>query len=427
MSLFICSNCGYGSASWIGKCPSCNQWNTFVQKQDISEKNTEKIIELTTKSLSAIRSFNQKRLNTGIYEFDRVLGGGFIEGEVILLTGEPGIGKSTLILQAFQNLSCLYISGEESAEQVKSRAERLKVELKKILFSDTLQVEGIVEGIKKIRRSISIIVIDSIQTVYSKEIEGQPGSPAQLKEAAMSFIRLAKKEKIPLILIGHITKEGDIAGPKMLEHMVDAVLSFEGERISQFRILRSEKNRFGPADEIGIFEMTGEGLKEVSNPLAFLDSQKQAIPGKVIIGSLEGKRPLFFEIQVLAVTTNLAIPRRVVKGVDYNKLLLLLAVLKKHLHLALHTFDIYVNVVGGVEIKSPAADFGIAAAIYSSVKNIPLPSKAVFIGEVGLLGEIRPIFGESRIISEAKRLGLLPIYTSAKIDNIKRLTEIVGK
>ncbi len=424
MSFYICSNCGYGSASWIGRCPDCSQWNTFKRQSDINEKDlpTEKF-EMT--SFAKIKSFAKKRLATSVFEFDRVIGGGFIPGEIILLTGEPGVGKSTLLLQILQSLKTLYISGEESAEQVKDRIGRLGLKEKNLFFTNTREVEAIINGLKQTENKFDILVIDSIQTVYSSSIEGTPGSINQLKESASRLIDLAKTNNLPIIFIGHITKEGEIAGPKTLEHMVDAVLSFEGEKISHFRILRATKNRFGSTDEIGIFEMTSKGLAEVKNPLAFLDTTKERSSGMTIVGIVEGKRPLFFEIQALASPTLLAIPRRVVKGVDYNKILLLLAVIKKYLGLSLDQYDIYINVVGGVNIKSPAADIGIVAAIVSSIKNIPIKNKTVFTGEIGLLGEIRKVVFEEKITSEARRLGFQKIYSSKNITTIRDLKKII--
>lgn len=424
MSFYICSNCGYGSASWIGRCPDCSQWNTFKRQSDINEKDlpTEKF-EMT--SFAKIKSFAKKRLATSVFEFDRVIGGGFIPGEIILLTGEPGVGKSTLLLQILQSLKTLYISGEESAEQVKDRIDRLGLKEKNLFFTNTREVEAIINGLKQTENKFDVLVIDSIQTVYSSSVEGTPGSINQLKESASRLIDLAKTNNLPIIFIGHITKEGEIAGPKTLEHMVDAVLSFEGEKISHFRILRATKNRFGSTDEIGIFEMTGKGLAEVKNPLAFLDTTKEPASGMTIVGVVEGKRPLFFEIQALASPTLLAIPRRVVKGVDYNKILLLLAVIKKYLGLSLDQYDIYINVVGGVNIKSPAADIGIVAAIVSSIKNIPIKNKTVFTGEIGLLGEIRKVVFEEKITNEARRLGFQKIYSSKNITTIRDLKKII--
>lgn len=425
--MFICSNCGYGSASWMGRCPDCSAWNTFVNRPDFSTKSAdssrknERIKKFETTPLNKIESLNKSRIKTGLFEFDRVLGGGFVAGETVLLTGEPGIGKSTLILQSLKNLRTVYISGEEAAEQVKERAGRLKMDLENFLFSDTLQIEGIINGIENLKTEIDILVIDSIQTVYSKSIESPPGSISQLKESTTQLIALAKKNKIAVVMIGHITKEGEIAGPKTLEHMVDCVINFEGEKISYYRLLRASKNRFGPTDEIGIFEMKQHGLVEITNPLIFLEDKNELSVGKAVVGVVQGKRPLFFEIQTLTAPTILPIPRRVVKGLDYNKVLLLLAVARKYLSLYLDKYDIYVNVVGGVQIKSPASDLGLVASLISSYKNKPLPKDSLFIGEVGLLGEVRKVNFEEKIINEAQRLGFKKICSNHNTKNIKGL------
>ncbi len=426
MTLFICKSCGYGSASWMGRCPNCNEWNSFSEQSSLlnEQTSTQPTSKLTLTSLSKVKPLNKERKKTGFFEFDRVLGNGFIPGEVILLTGEPGVGKSTLLLQSLQNIKTIYISGEEAAEQVKERAQRLKINLDNFLFSDDLQVEGITSGVEKLEVKPEIMVIDSIQTVYSKNNDSPSSSVNQLKETSKQLIIFAKKNKIPIILVGHVTKEGEIAGPKTLEHMVDCVLSFEGEKVSNYRILRAIKNRFGTTDEIGIFEMEEEGLKSVSDPLIFLDTDKETVAGKAIVGIVEGKRSLFYEIQTLAVPTVLSIPRRVVKGVDYNKVLLLLAVIRKHLNIPLDNYDIYVSVVGGINIKSTAADLGIISSLVSSIKNFPLPKKTVFVGEVGLLGEIRKVFFYEKIIKEAKRLQFKNVFSSQTISNIKELMKI---
>jgi len=429
MSYFICSNCGYGSASWIGRCPDCGQWNTLVDRPEFfntTNNKPEEIKKLTVIPFLKIKPKAKGKNKTGVFEFDRVLGGGLLPGAVVLLTGEPGVGKSSLLLQVLQNLRTLYLSGEEAAEQIKQRAERLKINLTNFLFSDDIQVEAIINGIEKIKDKLDIIVIDSIQTIYSKNIDSAPGNIAQLKETASKLVALAKKTGLTIILVGHITKEGEVAGPKTLEHSVDCVLALEGEKISTYRILRATKNRFGSTDEIGIFEMKESGLAEIINPLFFLDQQITATSGKAIAGLIEGKRSLFFEIQSLTVPTILPVPRRVVKGVNYNKVLLLLAVIRKHLGFSLDKYDIYVNVVGGVEVKSTSADLAIIASILSSIKNIPLPKKSVFIGEVGLLGEIRSGFFEDKIINEAKRLKFASIFSSKNLKNIKDLKKTIG-
>jgi DNA repair protein RadA/Sms len=424
MAFFICANCGYGSAGWMGRCPDCGQFNTFKQQREESagaSRKSETVKKLEITPLKKVSSLQKNRKQTGIFEFDRVLGGGIVPGAVILLTGEPGVGKSTLLLQGMQNLKTLYISGEEAAEQVKDRADRLGVHIENFSFSGDLQVEGIIDGIEEIKDKIDVLVVDSIQTVYSKEIEATPGNISQLRECASKLIIAAKRLKLPIIIIGHVTKEGEIAGPKTLEHMVDTVINFEGEKVSQFRVLRASKNRFGSTDEIGIFEMKGEGLVQVDNPLAFLEENNAEVPGKAIVGIMEGRRPLFFEVQTLASPTMLPMPRRVVKGVDYNKVLLLLAVIRKNLNVPLDKYDIYVNVIGGVDVKSTAADLGIVASLISSLQNVPLGNKSVFTGEVGLLGEVRKIYGQERIASEAKRLQFNNVYSSLNTKTVKDL------
>jgi DNA repair protein RadA/Sms len=421
---YICNQCGYGSASWMGRCPSCGVWQSFVEKKEDQETKKIKVEKLNILSLEKItEEINKNKKTTGIFEIDRVLGGGIVDGEIILLTGEPGVGKSTFLLQSLNKFRCLYISGEESTSQVSHRAKRLNINLKNILFSENIQVEGIIEGLKEMRKKIDVLLIDSIQTLFSSKIEAPTGSLSQIKEIATQIIDFAKKNNLPVIIVGHINKEGEVAGPKTLEHLVDCVLSLEGEKESNLRILRASKNRFGPTDEIGIFEMESEGLKPITNPLIFLENHEEK-PGKAIVGITEGKRPLFFEIQTLTVPTVLAIPRRVVKGLDYNKVLLLLAVARKHLHLSLEKFDLFVNVVGGVNIKSTAADLGFIVSLVSSIKNQPPPKKSLFVGEVGLLGEIRKIYFQEKIEKEAERLGFSSVYSSKNIKNIKEIKSI---
>jgi DNA repair protein RadA/Sms len=426
--MYICSNCGYGSGSWLGRCPDCEEWNSFVQNQDSGAGGGgDKVVQdLKLTPLSKVSSNQQRRLPTKLFEFDRVLGGGFVPGEALLLTGEPGVGKSTLLLQGLQHMKTLYISGEEGAEQIKERADRLSIPTANFTFSNTLQLEGIIKGIKEHRSEFEAVVIDSIQTVYSKNVMGQPGSVSQMREITYGLVQLCKETKIPMIIVGHVTKGGDVAGPKTLEHIVDAVFLFEGERISQFRVLRAQKNRFGSTDEIGIFEMDQGGLKEISDSFAFLEHTTDAVPGKAIAGIIEGKRPLFFEVQTLVVPTTLPMPRRVVKGVDYNKLLLLLAVMRKHLSLQFDKYDIYVNVIGGVDVKSPAADLAIAASLVSSVKNVAVSDSTVFVGELGLLGEIRTVNSQKKITSEAKRLKFKNVISSEKMSNIRQLQKLIN-
>lgn len=428
MSFFVCSECGFGSASWFGRCPDCGKWNTLIEKPEFGKetsKKSESVKRISITPLKKIKSHVDQRIKTGLYEFDRVTGDGFVPGEVILLTGEPGIGKSTLVLQSLKNINTLYISGEESGEQVKSRADRLGINLDNFLFSNDLQVEGIIESVLEIKEKIDIIVIDSIQTVYSKNIESGAASVSQLKEVAKLLVTFAKKNNKTILIIGHINKEGEVAGPKTLEHFVDCVLNFEGEKVSNYRLIRATKNRFGPTDEIGIFEMTEKGLKQVNNPLVFVEDKASLESGKTVVGTPQGKRPLFFEIQTLVAPTILPSPRRVVKGLDYNKVLLLLAVVQKYLGLPLDRFDIYVNVIGGVSIKGTTADLGFIASLISSFKNRPLPKNSLFVGEVGLLGEVRKTYLEDKIISEGKRLGFKKIFSSLNLKSVKELKKII--
>lgn len=426
MALYICSKCGYGSASWLGKCPNCGEFNTFEKKEEPSETRKKGIKKSKLTSFKEIGTKTKARIPTHVYEFDRVLGSGIVPGELILLSGEPGVGKSTLLLQVLKDVKTVYISGEESAEQVKDRAVRLHVNLDNFLFSDDLQVEGIIEGINELEVSPEVIVIDSIQTISSVNIDSPPGSVSQLKEVTNTLIGFAKRKKIAVIAIGHVTKGGDVAGPKTLEHLVDCVLAFEGERISQFRILRATKNRFGTTEEIGIFQMGSNGLLPVTNPLVFLeDDSKHPSVGKAIVGVHEGNRSVFFEIQALSAPTPFNNPRRVVKGVDFNKVLLLLAVIRKHLGISFDRYDLYINVVGGVSVKSPSSDLGIVAAILSSIGNKPLPKQSVFIGEVGLLGEIRKNPTDLKVQEEARRLKFRSIYSPSNISHMKDLKKII--
>ena len=421
--MYLCSNCGYGSISWIGKCPHCGQWNSFVKER---EKKIA-IKKITIKKLIDFKDHPLKIIKTNFSEFNRVLGKGLVENEVVLLTGEPGIGKSTLLLQSLTNLKTFYVAGEESPHQLYQRTKRLSLETKNFFLTEELEIESIIESIKRMKNKVDVVVIDSIQTVYSQKIDSPVGSITQLKEIISQIITIAKKEKIPFIVVGHITKEGEIAGPKTLEHLVDCVLSFEGDKLSFYRLLRAEKNRFGPTDDVGIFEMTENGLKEINNPLIFLNQKNNQAIGRAVVGTIQGKRPFFFEIQTLVSPTILAFPRRVTKGVDYNKVLLLLAVLKKYLRLPLDKYDIYVNVAGGIDIKSPSADLAIVCSLISSLKNFPLPYHSLFIGEIGLLGEIRKIPFEEKIIHEGRRLGFKQFFSSLNISNINQIEKIFKK
>lgn len=425
MALYICNNCGYGSQGYLGKCPDCGEFGTFLlQKKEEVYKSTK--VSNTPFDVTELKNITveyNKRIQTKIHEFDRVLGGGFVAGEVILLSGEPGVGKSTLLLQSLQHIKSLYISGEEGFGQIKDRANRLNIETSTMLLSNVVELGSIVEGIKDLHNKIDLVVIDSLQTIQTGT-DNTFGSISTLKEAIQTLVNLAKHFKLPMVIIGHVTKDGDIAGPKMIEHMVDAVLTFEGEEISEYRILRATKNRYGDPYEIGVFEMKEEGLIEVNNPLALIENDISA-SGKSLISVQEGKRIMFYEVQTLAVETTLPVPRRVAKGIDYNKLLLLLAIIRKYLHLPMDTYDIYVNIAGGAKVISPAADLGIIASILSSLTGKSSDISTVFSGEVGLLGDVKESRSEKRIITECKRLGFKHIISGSTLKHIKEIKQVI--
>jgi DNA repair protein RadA/Sms len=424
MAFYICTTCNYGAASWIGKCPGCGEWNTLMQKKEESKIVQRKASPTQFSLLKKTDKSKSNRQSMGMFEFDRVIGGGVVPGEVVLLSGEPGIGKSTLLLQIVKNNTAIYVSGEESLEQVQHRAERLHADIGHILFSDEVNIDKILSGIE-VQKKAGLVILDSIQTLYTEDVETPPGSINQIKEVMNRVIPFAKKSGVPFLVIGHVTKDGDLAGPKTLEHMVDCVLSLEGDAASPFRILRSSKNRFGSVDEIGVFEMKEDGLHEVNSATALLeDSQKKEI-GKAIVGICEGNRPIFLEVQALAVPTSLSIPRRVAKGIDFNRIQLLIAIAKKYLNLKLDTYDIYFNVIGGIRITSPLADVGIIAALYSSVLSKTMKVNQVFIGEVGLLGEIRSGYLGKKTSSEAKRLGLHPL-DQTQLTSIREIQKFIA-
>ena len=430
---YICNNCGYGSVTWYGRCPQCQQWSTLKQVESEYSKTSKtrlrqgyggqsKIKKASFVKISQVNHAISTRLKTGIYEFDRVLGGGFVSGEVILLTGEPGVGKSTILLKILSQLGTVYVSGEESIDQIKHRIDRLSITSDKISFTNNTQIESVFSSVIDISPKPKVVVFDSIQTLTSAQSTQALGNISQIKEKISAIIDFAKSNKIVIILVGHVTKGGEVAGPKTLEHLVDCVLYLEGETTSQYRVLRATKNRFGSTDEIGLFEMTQKGLVESNNLVTFIDSGKDKnTVGKTIVGIREGSRSFFYEIQCLTSATFLASPRRVVTGVDYNRLQLLLAVANKHLKTNFDRFDVYLNVVGGLTIRSTAADLGILVAAYSSLKNLPVKNNAVFIGEIGLLGEIRPVSGQDKIIAEAKRYKFNPIINSVNINDVKSL------
>lgn len=410
-TVFVCNNCGYESPKWMGKCPACNEWNTFYEEKIISSTSgSSKIKKELTKpiELNRIEGKNESKVSTGFSELDRVLGGGLVNGSLVLLGGEPGIGKSTLILQICNKIKTdgkvLYISGEESGEQIKLRADRLGVKNNNLLFLSETNIENIEQNILSINPKL--VIIDSIQTMYSEEITSAPGSVSQVREITAKIMRTCKENSITTILIGHVTKDGNIAGPRVLEHMVDTVLYLEGERYFSYRMLRGVKNRFGSTNEIGMFEMQNEGLIEITDPSRVLISDNEENPaGSVIVASMEGTRPLLVEFQALTTHSIYGLPRRTANGIDYNRLTLLIAVLEKKLGINLGSQDVYLNVVGGLKINEPAIDLGIIASTYSSFKNMPIDRKTVILGEVGLTGEVRSINLIEKRLKEAEKLG----------------------
>lgn len=388
-TIFVCNNCGYESPKWMGKCPACNEWNSFSEEKVINTKDTNygKLSKKKSKpiELNKIVKSTNERISTGFNELDRVLGGGLVNGSLILLGGEPGIGKSTLILQICEKINIkgkiLYVSGEESAEQVKIRADRLNIKNENLLFLSETDINNIEEEIIKIEPEL--VIIDSIQTMYSNEITSAPGSVSQVREITAKIMKICKENGITTILIGHVTKDGNIAGPRVLEHMVDTVLYIEGERYFSYRILRGVKNRFGSTNEIGMFEMQQEGLVEIDNPSTILISERnENSAGSIIVSSIEGTRPLLVEFQALTTPSVYGLPRRTANGIDYNRLTLLIAVIEKKAGINLGNQDVYLNVVGGLKINEPAIDLGIILSTISSFKNIPISNEVVAIGEV---------------------------------------------
>lgn len=411
-TIFVCSECGYESPKWMGKCPACNQWNTFYEEKKINSSvsnNTLKRKEISKPvELNKIEGKIENKISTGFGELDRVLGGGLVNGSLILLGGEPGIGKSTLILQLCNKIrtdgKILYISGEESGEQIKLRADRLGVKNDKLLFLSETNIENIEEIILTMKPKL--VIIDSIQTMYSEEITSAPGSVSQVREITARIMRTCKENGVTTILIGHVTKDGNIAGPRVLEHMVDTVLYIEGERYFSYRMLRGVKNRFGSTNEIGMFEMQNEGLVEITDPSKVLISDNDDNPsGSIIVATIEGTRPLLVEFQALTTSTVYGLPRRTANGIDYNRLAVLLAVLEKKVGINLGNQDVYINVVSGLKVNEPAIDLGIIASTISSYKNIPIDKKTVVMGEVGLTGEVRSINLIEKRIKEAEKLG----------------------
>jgi DNA repair protein RadA/Sms len=437
---FFCSECGQETSGWMGKCPGCGAWNTIVEEKQVlaSTKNTSStrgwisgVSEAEARAgtvvpLDQVTTDKEQRYTTGIHELDRVLGGGFVRGSLVLVGGDPGIGKSTLLMQvcgmgSFQG-EVLYVSGEESLQQVRLRADRLAVVSGRIKLLAQTSFVIVAETIIKTRPRL--VIIDSIQTMYSDDLAAAPGSVSQVREVTAGLLRIAKSTDTTIVLVGHVTKDGAIAGPRILEHMVDTVLYFEGERQNPYRIIRAVKNRFGATDELGIFEMTDHGLLEVANAsAAMLEGRPVGVPGTVVTACMEGTRPILIEIQALINETNYAVPQRVTQGLDRNRVSMLLAVLEKKVSVGLGNMDAFINVIGGMKADEPALDLAILAAVLSCIKNRPIRQNVLIFGEVGLTGEIRPVASADRRVMEAKRMGfvscILPGGSRKSIDKSK--------
>lgn len=440
---YVCTACGYESAKWMGKCPGCDGWNTLEEEIIRSEKTTRSVSSLQSKptSLSSVDVTDYSRLTCGISELDRVLGGGVVRGSLVLVGGDPGIGKSTLLLQLAAHLdkkaTLFYVSGEESEKQLKMRADRLQDEAPSFMVLSETDITAINTALGDIQPDV--LIIDSIQTMYHPDISSAPGSVSQVREATLTLMRYAKEQGTAVFIVGHVTKDGSIAGPKVLEHMVDCVLYFEGERNHSYRILRAVKNRFGSTNEIGVFEMTDRGLLEVENPsMMLLEGRPEQAPGSAVVCTMEGTRPMLAEIQALVSPTSFGVPRRMATGIDYNRVNLLIAVLEKRVGLNLQNQDAYVNIIGGIRLDEPAVDLALAVAIASAFRSRPVDPSIVAIGEVGLTGELRAVNQIERRISEAKKLGFkaclipqantknLKIPQGMKVLPAKNLTDALG-
>lgn len=434
-SVFFCQNCGHEENKWLGQCPMCKEWNTFVEEPvSFSKSASAKLIkDAEVVALKHVETDQEERIKTKIEELDRVLGGGIVPGSLLLVGGDPGIGKSTLLLQVCQRLcedkhQVLYISGEESLKQIKLRANRMGEFTEDLLLLCETNLEIVKNVIKK--RKPEVVIIDSIQTMYSEELASAPGSVSQVRESTNVFMQLAKGLGISIFIVGHVTKEGTVAGPRVLEHMVDTVLYFEGDRHASYRILRGVKNRFGSTNEIGVFEMRQNGLVEVENPSEFmLNGKPENASGSVVACSMEGTRPILIEIQALVCSSNFGMPRRTAAGTDYNRVNLLMAVLEKRVGIHLSNYDAYVNIAGGIKMNEPAVDLGIVMAIVSSYKNQPIDEKTIVFGEVGLSGEVRAVNMPEQRVAEAKKLGfttcIMPEVSREVVKNIKGI-KIIG-
>ncbi len=442
-TVFFCKQCGFESTKWLGQCPGCKEWDSFTEEPVLKKGNKSSGIKIANEPalLSSIKAESELRLASGMEELDRVLGGGIVKGSLVLVGGDPGIGKSTLLLQMCRELTnrskkVLYISGEESLSQIKMRAERLGVFNGELLLLCETDLDLIEEAIRKY--GTEIVIIDSIQTMNKSEVDSAPGSVSQVREATSTLMQIAKRMGVTVFIIGHVTKEGTVAGPRVLEHMVDTVLYFEGDNYAAYRILRAVKNRFGSTNEIGVFEMQGKGLVEVKNPSEFmLKGRPEGEPGSVVAASVEGTRPILVEVQALICRTNFNMPRRTAAGTDYNRVNLLMAVLEKRAGIQLSDCDAYVNVAGGMRITEPALDLAVSTAILTSFRNIALDNKTMIFGEVGLTGEIRAVNMAEQRVAEAAKMGfevcILPQAnkerintTGIKLIGVKNLQEVMA-
>lgn len=442
--VYTCSECGYEIGKWMGRCTSCGSFGTFSSEATVKKVGSAKVSSLSTKpkKLNEIDSMNNERTSSGINELDRVLSGGFVSGSLTLVGGDPGIGKSTLLLQICENIgksgkNILYVSGEESLQQIKLRAKRLKItteNLSVLAENNMTLVEDIILNEKP-----DFVIVDSIQTVFKEEISSSAGSLTQTRECVTSLMRIAKKHSISIIIVGHVTKEGALAGPKLLEHMVDTVIYFEGEKTASYRIIRTVKNRFGGTNEVGVFEMREEGLIEIINPSEYMLSGRPiGVSGSVVTCSVEGTRPILTEVQALASYTNFGQPRRTANGLDYNRVVMLLAVLEKRCNLQLSNYDTYVNIAGGLKIIEPALDISVIASVWSSYKNMPIDPYTLVFGEVGLSGEIRGVTMADRRVLEASKLGFkkciipevnlkgLNVKSDIKVYGVSNVSELIN-
>jgi DNA repair protein RadA/Sms len=428
-TIYICNNCGYQSTQWIGQCPECSAWNSFVEDVIVHKVGTQRSSNsISIVNMSDIEITKLDRLPTGLSEFDRVLGGGFVKGQVVLLGGSPGVGKSTLLTEVAKSLNkrdILYVCGEESTHQIKIRTNRMGYNGANLKMLPTTDVQSIISNIESIQNEIALVIIDSIQTLYSEDFSGIAGSISQVKGCSQLITDAAKRFNVPIILVGHVTKEGTVAGPKLLEHIVDTVLYLEGDSQYLFRLLRTTKNRFGPVSEVGVFEMIENGMREISNPSElFLQDTQNNVSGSVITVTMEGFRPMLFEIQALAVSTSFGYPRRTTTGYNANRLQVLLAIIEKRSGTNVSGHDVYLSVAGGFKISEYSIDLAACIAVISSLKNKPVKSNTAIFGECGLGGEVRRVPHIDKRIQEAKRLGYTNVISPSNVKNLKQAIEL---